>query len=188
MDFDGVYWPTIGKHIPDMFVCQPPIHRLLVKENCPLDDSDLYGDRPGFQITSNTSLTLRDLYSVAEKLLQFHDDCRTPGGYAFCCFSPGLARVTINYNKPSDDSEWDNATDYTARCSESWQKYYANQWTGGVFDNRVLADCIGPAGGLTAVQYANNIAKINGASSSRSGINEGANSAKQTDADEPAQL
>lgn len=142
MDPDGVYWPYIGDRLLDMFICQPPIYRLLVFESCPLDDAEMFGFDPGFQMVSKTGVTIGDVFSVAEKLLMFHDSCRKPESYHFYGSEPYRATVSIRFQEPSSEQEWDRAANSTVEVSESWAEQYGEQFT-GVFGDAVLGDYAG---------------------------------------------
>ena len=118
MDPDGVYWPSIGRCMRDMFICQPPIYNALVTEYCPMDDSDIYALDLPIQMGSDMGLTIGDLYDVAEVFIDNHKTCRDPMTYDYRGMEPHRARFTVEFKECLTQQEWDDAAAATASHDE----------------------------------------------------------------------
>jgi hypothetical protein len=141
MDPDGVYLPRIGERLQDMLICQPPIHRVLLRESCPLDDNEMFGDIEYTQLESKTGVTIRDLYAMAERLMDLHNDCRDPRGYTFYGMEPHRVTVRIQFKECLNTNEWADAVRTTI---SSWE-FIEKEEKKGVERRFVSATCQGYA-------------------------------------------
>jgi hypothetical protein len=141
MDPDGVYLPRIGQRVQDMLICQPPIYKVLLTESCPLDDNEFLGDIEYTQLESKTGVTIRDLYAMAERLMDLHSGCRDPRGYAFYGMEPHRVTVRIRFKECLSANEWADAVRNTIT---SWE-FIEKEEKKGVERRFVSAACQGSA-------------------------------------------
>lgn len=142
MDSKAVHWPRIGSRMQDMFISQPPIHRLLVWDNCKKGDN-IWGGGPGFQMTSEDGFKVGDLYRMAEKFAKSHEGCRKQGGWDVGPDEePRPYSYQVWFQEPLDEKEWDDAAAYTDHKSKFWETEYGafkdDRWAGGFFDDLLL--------------------------------------------------
>ena len=113
---DSVYLQRVGQRLQDMFICQPPINRLLARVRCDRGHDGYAVDdlNEEIHLYSATGLKIADLYGLAERFAYLHRGCVDSSDHRGSKFARKMF-VQVTFSGSTSKAEWHEAAAATSR-------------------------------------------------------------------------